>query len=312
MNIRSFACRRVPPVGGRAFTLIELLVVIAIIAILASLLLPVLGRAKDKAFTTSCLSNCRQIGIAIQIYTSDNGDYFPQTASWWTAGPYINTDGLACGGEWLLSDHKTPNTIAPMLAKYTANEKVWVCPKRRRGLSYKVGITTRNGTPSKTGFLSYGFNEIGVFGGVNPATGQNYAANVRKFRSSSVWRPSDTVAIADCSGLNDPSAVSGAADAAWFDSPWASRSGPGKPSTDNWNGRLQTVYAKHDVQGVNVIFVDCHAALTRPSNLTWGNFWGVPALPRMGFRTYDGNLVFSDQSISKLEYDPLEWSKTPE
>lgn len=63
----------------RAFTLIELLVVVAIIGILASMLLPSLAKAREKAQFALCKNNQRQIGVATNIYGSDDNDYFPHS-----------------------------------------------------------------------------------------------------------------------------------------------------------------------------------------------------------------------------------------
>ena len=76
-----------------AFTLVEMLVIIAVIGVLAALLLPTLGRAKESARATACLSNLRQVGIALQLYVQDHENRLPvmYDALISTNGPSTNT-----------------------------------------------------------------------------------------------------------------------------------------------------------------------------------------------------------------------------
>ena len=101
-----------------AFTLIELLVVIAIIAILAAILFPVFARARENARRTSCLSNLKQIGLAVMQYTQDYDEGYPYAL---TFGP---TSSSMPGGEWFAGIWCWPQTIFP----YHKSIQAFVCP----------------------------------------------------------------------------------------------------------------------------------------------------------------------------------------
>lgn len=98
----------------RAFTLIELLVVIAIIAILAAILFPVFAQAKAAGKKTVCLSNLRQIGMAMMMYTADGDGRYP---SWVPLIPPVN------GGN---TSFFPPDL---QLMPYVKNEQMWRCPE---------------------------------------------------------------------------------------------------------------------------------------------------------------------------------------
>lgn len=112
-----FLNRKLREAGTLAFTLIELLVVIAIIAILASLLLPALANAKEKAKRTVCKSNSRQAILTVHMYGNDWQDVVP--------------DGRDNNGEWHAI--RIRNETWTNLVQYTGNVKIMDCPNSTYG-----------------------------------------------------------------------------------------------------------------------------------------------------------------------------------
>jgi len=142
-----------------AFTLIELLVVIAIIAILAAILFPVFAQARDKARQSMCLSNVRQMGVALSMYVQDYDETYPwaiglpadTTPAWGgLISPYVkNLAVFQCPSQGDVWDNSLGNRERHKEAgprNYTANSEVlaWLAsrPFNEFGRPYNVKIRT--------------------------------------------------------------------------------------------------------------------------------------------------------------------------
>jgi prepilin-type N-terminal cleavage/methylation domain-containing protein len=140
--------------GQKGFTLIELLVVIAIIAILAGLLLPALAKSKDKSIETLCLSNLKQLNLAMVLYTGDNRDRTPGANTvpgkdiWW----------------WYKELDKS---YAGITRASTNTDKVFQCPKDRGWPSHATGGNKYDKPHHQNPDLDFGSYVFNGVGGAN-------------------------------------------------------------------------------------------------------------------------------------------------
>jgi len=162
--------------GGRrraGFTLIELLVVIAIIAILAAMLLPALARAKEKAKTTYCLNNMKQLQLCWHMYTDDNTDHVPLNGGQSIPGPGV----ISLPNSWIQGGAQTdpalPWIANGVLYPYNKSVTIYACPANTRQVIYPknppITFIDTPGPQARTVSINYplgGFTATDPTGGV--------------------------------------------------------------------------------------------------------------------------------------------------
>lgn len=166
------------------FTLIELLVVIAIIAILASLLLPVLSRAKEKGRCISCINNVRQLQAAWQMYVGENNDMMPPNRYVYSAAV---SDSTSLPGSWVVGCTKvaldTTDLKQGVMYNYVGSPGVYHCPSDR---------STVKNAPMQLRNRSYSMNIH-----LNSITNYNGVGSIAVMKYQQIRKPSKVFVFID-------------------------------------------------------------------------------------------------------------------
>jgi prepilin-type processing-associated H-X9-DG protein len=220
--------------------LIELLVVIAIIGILAAMLLPALNSARERGKCIACVSNLKQLGLAVTLYADDYGDYLPQAATQDGLGwqdrlvPYLKNMGVIAASN-------------PTGYEYRRDEKVFSCP------TSKLNYIRIGGDPNGA---TYGYRSYAVSYEFMPSA---QAGDVQVFRRTDVDQPTDKALLFDYNDLA-PNGASG----------HPSDVNTVCPTTSQIADRIIPRHTGGTI--VNMVFVDSHVESRAYSSLTTNNF----------------------------------------
>ncbi|HEY3268932.1 MAG TPA: prepilin-type N-terminal cleavage/methylation domain-containing protein [Armatimonadota bacterium] len=165
-----------PSSVARAFTLIELLVVIAIIAILAAILFPVFAKARERAKATTCLSNLKQVGIAMTTYLSDYDDSLPRAK------------GI------LSSTPSDPYALPQVMGSYIRSLDVFRCPADTNNTSFGWAVPVL----WKAYGQSYAFNSTAPVTSTTADTPRPWQPHIRGGRRMAEFKlPTETGLMSD-------------------------------------------------------------------------------------------------------------------